>query len=192
MWLRYPLAVVISGILFTFFLGMFVRRTARLADMARDEIRRHALRLQFHRNEAELPDPSEFMDRISEMSREAGRQQDDPRALPAYVIFFMSITVVLVCVYFVWMAPVLLADVVVEGSLVAWLYRPLLPTDNSTGLSATIEKTAIPALLLTLALAGIGLSFKLYAPQATTVTEVWQHLEKQRNLAVARPDGARR
>jgi hypothetical protein len=191
MWLRYPLAVVISGSVFTFFLGIFVRRTARLVDTARDEIRKHALRLQFHRNEAELPDPSGFMDGISEMSRQAGRQQVDPRALPAYLICILSITVVLVCVYFVWMAPVLLADIVVEGSLVAWLYRPLFRTDNSSGLSATIEKTAIPSLLLALAFVGIGLSFQLCAPQATTVAEVWRHLERQRNLVVGRPGGAR-
>src|SRR5258708_4927346 len=80
--------------------------------------------LQFHRNDSELPDPFEFLDNISEASREAGNHHADPRALPAYLIFFLSMTVVLVCVYYAWMAPILLADVAVDGSLVGWLYRP--------------------------------------------------------------------
>ena len=191
MWLRYPLAVAASGITFALLLRIFACRTARLIDTGRNEIRKHANRLQFDRNDAELPDPSELIDTISEASREAWRQQADPRALPAYLMLFLSITVILVCVYFVWMAPVLLADIVVEGSLVAWLFRPRFRSDESGAFGAAIEKTAIPALLLALAFAATGLGFQLCAPQATTVAEVWQHLVQQRNLAAAPPGVAR-
>ncbi|MBI3865664.1 MAG: hypothetical protein HY290_27640 [Planctomycetia bacterium] len=192
MWIRFPLAAASSGVVFTIFMGLFALRTARLVEEGREEVRRNAFRLQFHRNDAELPDATRIMENIADSAREAGNQDFDPRALQAYLLFMLSMTVILICVYFVWMAPVLLADVVVEGSLVAWLYRPAFRTPESGWLSAVVEKTAIPALVLALAFAATGLGFQLYAPQATTVAEVWQHALQQRNLAAAQAAGARR
>jgi hypothetical protein len=185
MWLRYPLALAASYIVFVALLGMFVRRAARRLLEDQDQIRRDALRLQFHRNDSELPDPNALLDNVSEAAREAGRQEVDPRAAPLFLMLLLSITVILVCVYYIWMAPVLLADVAVEGALVGWLYRPRFRASGSGWRQVAFEQTGVPAFLLALAFAATGVGFQLYAPQATTVAEVWQHVLQQRYLAAA-------
>jgi hypothetical protein len=188
MWLRYPLALGVSYVVFVVLLGMIVRRTASRLVEGQAQIRRDALRLQFHRNDSELPDPNEFFDNISEASRQAEQQEVDPRALPLYLMLLLSLSVVLVCAYLIWMAPVLIADVAIEGALVSWLYRPRFRGFDDGWRQAALEQTGLPALILALAFAATGLGFQLYAPQATTVAEVWQQVLQQRKLAAAGPN----
>ena len=192
MWLRYPLALGVSYVVFVVLLGMIVRRTARRLVNGQAEIRRDALRLQFRQNDAELPDPNAFFDNISEAADQAQQQDADPRALPVYLMLLLSLTVVLVCAYFIWMAPVLVADVAAEGALVGWLYRPRFRGFDDSWLPVALEQTGMPVLLLALAFTATGVGFQLYAPQATSVGEVWQHVLQQRKLAAAAPNAGPR
>jgi hypothetical protein len=192
MWLRYPLALAAAYVAFMAILGVVVRRSARRLDNGRDQIRRDALRMQFRRNDSELPDPNALFDNASEVARQGEQQEVDPRALPVYLILFLSLTVFLVCAYFIWMAPVLLADIAVEGALVEGLYRPRFRGFDNGWRQPALEQTGLPALLLALVFAATGLGFQFYAPQATTVAEVWQHMLLQPKVAAANPNPAPR
>jgi multidrug transporter EmrE-like cation transporter len=84
MWLRYPLALAAAYVMFVALLGMIVWRAARRLDEGRDQIRRDALRLQFRRNDSELPDANALFDNVSEAARgrAAGGRSASAACLP--------------------------------------------------------------------------------------------------------------
>jgi hypothetical protein len=156
---------------------MLAARAARQIEDSR-QIRRDASHRQFHSADDDLPDGSRFFDNLPDNSDQTIRNLGDPRAIPIYLMLLMSITIVVVCIYFIWMAPVLLAEMVVEGSLATWLYRPLVRGSQANWFTVALEQTGIAAFLLAACFALTGIGFQLYAPRATTVVEVWKELER--------------
>ena len=185
MWLRYPLALGASYLTFLFLLGMLAVRAARYLGDQCDRLRRDSSHRQYHSNDAELPDSSKLFDKLPDSSDDVGRALGDPRAVPAYLMLLMSVTIVVVCIYFIWMAPVLLGEMVVEGSLAAWLYRPLLHGPQANWFSVALEQTGLAAVLLALCLMLTGIGFQLYAPQATNVVEVCREMARPAPLPSA-------
>jgi hypothetical protein len=115
----------------------------------------------------------ELVDGVTDGARECEFPRD-PRAIPAIVTLFLAITVVLICIYFISVAPALLAELVAEGGLVAWLYRPKRFGPESRWLTVAIEQTGVAAVALAAAYLGCGIVFQLWAPDATSIVEVWQ------------------
>jgi hypothetical protein len=179
MWVRYPLALGASYFTFLFLLGMFAARAARHLSLC-NQVRRDALRRQYHSDDGELPDGSGLFDNMPDVSDDIGQALGDPRAIPAYLMLLMSVTIVVVCVYFIWMAPVLLAELVIEGSLAAWLYRPLLRGPQANWFSVALEQTGLAAVIVALCLTLTGIGFQLFAPRATNVVEVWREIAQTR------------
>jgi hypothetical protein len=179
MWLRYPLALATAYAAFLALLGVLVGRAARKLTGQCHHLRHDALRRQYRKGEPAPPELADFLDQFSDGMQDSGREVRDPRAIPAFVALWLSITVVLICIYFVWMAPVLLAQLIAEGALITSLYRPLARGLDPHWLSVALEETGGPTVIMAACLALTGVCFQLHAPAATNIVDVWRSVAQQ-------------
>lgn len=78
--------------------------------------------------------------------------------------------------YVVYIAPALLAEILVDGALVAGLYRELKGVEQRHWLRAAVRKTLPPALIAAALFSAGGYALQRAAPKARSVGEVWQYL----------------
>jgi hypothetical protein len=80
-----------------------------------------------------------------------------------------------VCAYVIWTAPVLFAEVLVDGAIMARVYRRMrIRIEAGWGLSA-IRRTWVPALLLVAFMAIAGTAMEHLAPGAHSIGAVVDH-----------------
>ena len=82
--------------------------------------------------------------------------------------------------YVIYIAPALLAEILVDGLLVAGLYKRVQRIEERHWLRAAVRKTALPALLAVLFFTIAGYSLQTAIPNAHTIGEAWQHLSRER------------
>jgi hypothetical protein len=187
MWLRYPLAFAVTYSLFLLLLGSLAVRTARRLNSRCEVLQRQSLRHQWHSNEAdEQKKFDDFLDDFNEGMRQAD-QGDGGAGVPAFVVMMLSATVVLACIYFIWMAPVLFGELIVEGALARWLYRPTARGLAGNWFDVSLEQTGLAAFLMTVSLLAAGIGFQIYAPEAETIVDVFRHAAR-REIAAAQPN----
>jgi hypothetical protein len=182
MWVRYPVCVAFAYATFLVCLGLLACRLARMLEQERDEIRRHSIRHQIRTD----PARESWFDAVIDGVRESVHDGvdcsfRDPRAIPLCLVLLLSITVVLICIYFICVAPMLLAEVIAEGGLVAWLYRPKWRGLDLHWLPIALEQTGIPALVLMTTIVVAAISLHISAPRATSLAEAIQIFHAQRN-----------
>jgi hypothetical protein len=78
--------------------------------------------------------------------------------------------------YIIYIAPALLAEILVDGALAIGLYRRVKPLNQRHWLRAAIRKTILPAVLVALFLTVAGYALQKAIPGAHTMGEVWNHL----------------
>ncbi len=172
---RYPLAMVTAYITFLAVVGMWVARAARRVENWERQIRREAIRRQQHNSDVD-PELGDWIDAAVDTVDDAQTDIDDPQAIPGAFMLLFAGTIVLVCAYFVWTAPAFLAELLVEGALVAWLYQPPARESPPHWFPIAVERTAAPALMMAFCAAFIGFGFQFYVPEATTLAEVLQYI----------------
>ena len=83
-----------------------------------------------------------------------------------------------VSVYVVYAAPALLAEILVDGLLVAGLYKRMKGVERRHWLRAAVRKTCLPV-ALTLASFGLaGYAMQRAVPEARSVGEFWRHVTR--------------
>ena len=80
--------------------------------------------------------------------------------------------------YVVYIAPALLAEILVDGVLVAGLYRELKGVEQRHWLRAAVRKTLPPALIAAALFSAGGYALQRAAPKAHSVGEVLKYLTK--------------
>ena len=80
--------------------------------------------------------------------------------------------------YVVYVAPALLAEILVDGVLVAGLYRKLKGIEQRHWLRAAVRKTILPALIAALLFSLGGYALQRVAPKASSIGEVWKEVSK--------------
>ena len=78
--------------------------------------------------------------------------------------------------YVVYVAPALLAEILVDGVLVAGLYRKLKGVEQRHWLRSAVRKTLLPALIAAALFSLGGYFLQRAAPKARSVGEVWKHV----------------
>lgn len=175
MWLRYPLALAAAYVMFLGVVGFWIGRTARRIETWQTLIRRDANRRQRQNSEVD-PELGDWVETALDSFNDTHPQCHNGKDVAATYVMLLAGTIVLVCVYFVWTAPAFLAELLIEGGLVAWLYRPPQRPDSTFGwLTVAFERTAAPALMMAACVAAMGVALQLYVPQANTIAEVIKH-----------------
>lgn len=83
----------------------------------------------------------------------------------------------LAALYVVYIAPVLLAEVLVDGVLVTGLYRRVKKADQRHWLRTAVRKTLLPAIIVAVCFAVAGYAMEQIAPEARSVGEVWRYAQ---------------
>lgn len=78
--------------------------------------------------------------------------------------------------YIVYIAPVLLAEILVDGALVAGLYKRVQPIEQRHWLRTAIRRTILPAMLVATFFGVAGYAMQGVVPMANSIGEVWAHL----------------
>jgi hypothetical protein len=78
--------------------------------------------------------------------------------------------------YVVYAAPALLAEILVDGLLIAGLYKSMRGAEQTHWLRAALRRTLLPFALSALSFALAGYAMQRAAPEARTVAEFWEHV----------------
>lgn len=93
------------------------------------------------------------------------------------VIAIVAVAGALIAIlYVVYVAPALLAEILVDGVLVAGLYRKLKGIEQRHWLRAAVRKTILPALIAALLFSLAGYALQRAAPKARSIGEVWNEM----------------
>jgi hypothetical protein len=98
----------------------------------------------------------------------------DELAIPLVVLAVLA-ALVLSSLWVVYSAPVLFAELLVDGVLAASLYRRLRGLDSNHWLETAIRRTVLPFVVAALIAAVGGWAVKLYAPEASSIGDVLLH-----------------
>jgi hypothetical protein len=91
---------------------------------------------------------------------------------PVLVAVTFALGGLVIVVYAVWTAPLLLAEVALDGAVFTAVYRRLHARDAAHWAATTIRRTWMLAATLTLFAAGCGFAFEWIAPDARSIGDV--------------------
>ena len=96
----------------------------------------------------------------------------------ALVILLVSLLLlsVVVCAYVIWIAPALMAEMLVDGFMLTGVYGRIKRQDESHWLHGVLRRTWLPALALALFLAAVGGVIQWYLPEAHSLGAVVEYL----------------
>lgn len=98
-------------------------------------------------------------------------------AIPLLVLVFIG-TLLLSTLLMIYSAPVLFAELLVDGALSASLYHRLRGLETRHWLETAIRRTAWPFMVTAMVVSAIGWGMSLYAPEAHSIGEVLLHLKQ--------------
>lgn len=76
--------------------------------------------------------------------------------------------------YVVWAAPALLAEILVDGLLVAGLYKRVKGVERRHWLRAAVRRTIVPVVLTVVSFTAAGYAMQRAVPEARSVGEFWR------------------
>lgn len=79
--------------------------------------------------------------------------------------------------YIIYIAPVLLAEVLVDGVLIAGLYKRVKDIEQRCWLKTAVKRTVFPAVLVVIFFTLAGFALQTVIPEARSVGEVWKILK---------------
>jgi hypothetical protein len=78
--------------------------------------------------------------------------------------------------YVVYIAPVLLAEILLDGVLLAGLYKHVKTIEHRHWLRSAFRRTALPAALIVVFFTIAGFAMHRVAPEARSIGEFWRHV----------------
>lgn len=78
--------------------------------------------------------------------------------------------------YVIYIAPALLAEILVDGALVAGLYKRMKHIEQRHWLRGAVRRTLVPALLVALFFTIAGYALQKAIPEAHTMGDIWNHV----------------
>lgn len=96
------------------------------------------------------------------------------------VAIALAFGIAMASLYVVYVAPILFAEVLVDGALSYALFRHLRGQHPQHWLSSTVRRTAIPFVATAVFLTAVGAAMAAYAPGAKSVGQVVKHASTQR------------
>jgi hypothetical protein len=125
-------------------------------------------------------EPTESQEAAGEaLAKAAGSLGEaDEFAIPLAVIAIavaLAVGLAFASFYIVYIAPVLFAEVLVDGALSYALFKHLKSEERPFWLTSAVRHTLAPFALTAVLVCLAGLALSWYAPEATSIGEVIQH-----------------
>ena len=99
----------------------------------------------------------------------------DELAIPILAVV-LALGLALASLYIVYLAPVLFAELLLDGALSYALYHRLRDTERSHWLMTAVRRTIVPFLLTAVFLALVGMAMSAYAPGSRSIGEFARHV----------------
>lgn len=80
--------------------------------------------------------------------------------------------------YVIYIAPALLAEILVDGALLAGLYRRVKHIEPGNWLQTAVRRTILPAILAAVFFTVAGVALQKAVPTAQSIGDVWNHLTR--------------
>jgi hypothetical protein len=84
---------------------------------------------------------------------------------------------IIAALYVVYIAPALLAEVLLDGVLMAALYKRVKSIEHQHWLRGAIRQTVVPAIVVIVFFTVAGFLMQMGAPDARSIGEVWEHIK---------------
>lgn len=81
--------------------------------------------------------------------------------------------------YVIYIAPALLAEILVDGALLAGLYRRVKHIETGNWLQTAVRRTILPAILAAVFFTVAGVALQKAVPTAQSIGDVWNHLTRR-------------
>ena len=81
--------------------------------------------------------------------------------------------------YIIYAAPALLAEIFVDGVLIAGLYKRVRGIERQYWLATAIKRTIVPVILATVFFTVAGFAVQKAVPEADSIGQVWEYLSAQ-------------
>lgn len=81
--------------------------------------------------------------------------------------------------YVIYIAPALLAEILIDGALIVGLYKRVKPIEQRHWLRAAVRRTVVPALLVALCFTIAGYSLQAAIPEAHSIGEAWRYVTRR-------------
>ncbi len=188
MWIRYPAAVVLAYLVFLILLGAWLWLQRRSLDpdgldvlelIPSDAAHEHNV------GEAETPvgaaDQSTWINDLPKAVSSEGSSAlesmspDWDDALPILLAIALIVVGLCASLYVIYIAPALLAEILVDGALIAGLYSRVKRIEQRHWLRAAVRRTVLPALGAAVLFGVAGYLLQSAAPDAHTLGEVWEY-----------------
>jgi hypothetical protein len=194
MWLRYPIAIIVAYCVFLGLLALWVWLQRRTGDVDQDLDQD----LDFpdelpsrHEHNFDAGDDyggdegvgswdanlSSSSDATSDGITSAAGIFDLEEGLLIVLALAAVLGGVIASFYVIYIAPVLLAEILVDGVLVVSLYKRVKRIQHTHWLRAAVQRTVLPALLVAAFFTVAGYLLQQAIPEAHTMGEVWTHLK---------------
>ena len=123
--------------------------------------------------------PSEHLSAISESGGSIGDAlgtvaEADEFAIPLVVLVLIG-AMALSSIFMIYSAPILFAELLVDGVLSASLYRRLRGLETQHWLETALRRTALPFALTAIFVTASGGAMAIYAPEAHSIGDVISH-----------------
>ncbi|MCY2963441.1 MAG: hypothetical protein NT069_07270 [Planctomycetota bacterium] len=116
MWVRYPVALAGGYSAFVLLLGFQLSRYAHQLELGQTGLLRDSVFQQTRTHERDQLDLGKLLDVVGDVSEQNAQQVSDPRLLPVWATVGLAVTIVSILVYYIWAAPLLFSEVLVEGA----------------------------------------------------------------------------
>jgi hypothetical protein len=99
-------------------------------------------------------------------------------AIWAVLAIVVLVAGLLAILYIVYIAPILLTEVLVDGLLAAGLYKTVKGVEGRYWMTTVLRKTAIPAILALIFFSIAGFCVQKIAPEASSIGDAWRLMRK--------------
>jgi hypothetical protein len=197
MWLRYPLAILIAYCVFLLLLRLWlwlqrhsleVDFDPSVLDFSSSEGSTHVESFRFSGGSGdaggggaggswgESVSSSSSISSGSSASSGGGFDLDLEEGWLIVLAIIALIGGLIASFYVIYIAPALLAEILVDGVLVAGLYKRVKYIEQRYWLRAAVRRTLLPAILAAIFFTGAGYALQKAVPEAQTIGEVWKHI----------------
>ena len=181
MWLRYPIAILFAYGVFLILLRVWLA-LSRSGDWDVDveDIVETAIEVQSNDSTTDVSTftstqtVSTFTPKPSSSSTGFSFDLDLDDAWWILLVVVVLLGAAIAALYVVYIAPVLLAEILLDGVLMAGLYKRVKTIDHQHWLRAALSRTAIPAILIVVFFAIAGFAMQRAVPEARSIGEVWR------------------
>ena len=178
MWLRYPIAILIAYGVFLLLLRLWLWIYGRDMDVDLDpDLAEVVLELPSGQSGGSWGQSvASSTDSSSSFWSGIGFDLDLEEGWFLVIAIIVLIGALIASLYIIYIAPLLLAEILIDGVLLVGLYKRVKHIDQQHWLRAAVRRTIIPVLLIAMFFSIAGFAMQRIVPEAHSIGSFWKNI----------------